>query len=212
MTWQTDLYDGMVADIVELTKRPDLEAEAKIAMRAATTNTHLTDAYWRDCATVQVQLPNSSNQLALDVSTLFPGCRGFQTIRPIDQNFNLIAPGWLDGEGRETIEIVEMGDIYDPQYGNLRNNIAYTSGSSLVIRSPITCWGYAISYLKAPQVRRDLYDSWIAQMAPDVIIFWAAAILFNTNGNEEKAKSYLSQVEKLYIPQLKSNFLLSAMR
>lgn len=207
MTWQQDLYDSMLTDVVTLTNRSDLEGECAIALRAATTNAHLTDAYFRDIAVTQVQLPNSSNQLGLDIPTLFGLVRGFSTIRPIDQNFNVLSP-----VESQRIEIVEMGDIYDPEYGNLRTNIAYASGNSLVIRCPIQCWGYVVEWVKAPQTRRDLYDSWIAQLAPSVIIFWAAALVMNTNGNEEKARSYLTQVEKLYIPQLKSNFLLSAMR
>lgn len=207
MTWQTDLYDSMLADVISLTNRPDLEVENAIALRAATTNAHLTDMYFRDVATTQVQLPNGSNQLGLDIPTLFGLVRGFVDIRPIDQNFNLMSPS-----ESTKIEIVEIGDIYDPEYGNLRTNIAYASGSSLVVRSPIQCWGYTVQWVKAPQVRRDLYDSWIAQIAPSIIIYWAAALVLSTNGNEEKSRSYLTQVEKLYIPQLKSNFLLSAMR
>lgn len=207
MTWQTDLYDSMLADVISVTNRPDLEVENAIALRAATTNAHLTDIYFRDIAVTQVQLPNSSNQLGLDIPTLFGLVRGFMDVRPIDQNFQLLSPGQ-----NSVIEIVEAGDIYDPEYGNLRTNIAYASGSSLVIRSPIQCWGYAVQWAKSPQTRRDLYDSWIAQIAPSIIIYWAAALVLSTNGNDEKARSYLSQVEKLYIPQLKSNFLLSAMR
>lgn len=207
MTWQTDLYDSMLTDVISLTNRPDLEVENAIALRAATTNAHLTDIYFRDIAVTQVQLPNGSNQLGLDIPTLFGLVRGFMDIRPIDQNLNLMSPSQTS-----VIQIVEAGDIYDPEYGNLRTNIAYASGSSLVVRSPIQSWGYAVQWAKAPQIRRDLYDSWIAQLAPSIIIYWAAALVLDTNGNEAKAKSYLQQVEKLYIPQLKSNFLLSAMR
>lgn len=207
MTWQQDLYDAMLTDVVALTNRTDLEPECAIALRAATTNSHLSDAYFRDVAVTQVQLPNGSNQVGFDIPTLFGLVRGFSDIRPVDQNFNLLAPS-TDSK----IELVEMGDIYDAEYGNLRTNIAYASGSSLVVRSPIQCWGYAISWVKAPQVRRDLYDSWIAQIAPSIIVYWAAALVLSTNGNEDKARSYLTQVEKLYIPQLKSNFLLTAMR
>lgn len=207
MTWQTDLYDAMLADVISLTSRPDAEGENALALRAATTNMHLTDAYWRDSLTVNVQLPNDSNLVALDVNTLFPGARGFRTVRPIDINGNLVQMG----QGNE-IQIVEMGDIYDPEYGHLRSNIAYTSGSNLVIRCPMSSYGYVVDYMRAPQTTRSLYDSWIAQMYPSGIIFWAAALVFNTNGNEEKAKSYLNQVEKLYIPQLKQNALFSAIR
>lgn len=207
MSFQTDLYDAMLADIYALTNRPDLEAETAIALRSATTNAHLTDVYPRDIVTQQVQLPNSANVVALNISTLFPMLRGVSTVRPLDINMNLLAPN-----EHNQIDVVEMGDIYDPEYGNIRQRIAYVSGDSLVIRYPISITGYVVEYLRAPQTKRALYDSWIAQMSPAIIQFWAAAIVMNTNGNEEKARSYLTQVEKFYIPQLKSNFLMGAQR
>lgn len=207
MSIQTDLYDEMLENIYTLTNRPDLEGETKLALQSATTNAHLTDAYPRDMLTVQVQLPNGANQLALDIPTLFPGLRGLMDIRSLDVNQQVIDAG----QDRK-IEIVEPGDIYDPEYGNVRNRIAYVAGDSVVIRSPIQCWGYLVDYVRAPQTRRELYSSWIAQLAPSIIWYWAAALVFSTNGNDEKARNYLNQVEKFYIPQLKSNFLVSQQR
>lgn len=207
MTIQTDLFDSMLEDIYTLTNRPDLEAETALALKAATTNAHLTDVYPRDCVTDHVQLPNSAGAVALNISTLFPLMRGISTIRPTDINGLALAPNdW------NHIEVVELGDIYDPEYGNLRTKIAYISGDSLVVRYPINVNGFIVEWIRAPQTRRELYNSWIAQMAPSVIHYWAGAIILNTNGNEEKARSYFSQVEKFYIPQLKSNFLLGAQR
>lgn len=210
MTWQTDLYDQMVADIVEYTARPDQQAEIEIAMRTATTNAHLTDAYFRDRITTQVQLPNSANQFAIDIPTMLPGLRGLIDIRPIDMNQNLL---YLDGYTTAPhIEIVEAGDIYDPDYGNVRPNIAYVSGTNLTIRYPMSVGGFVVEYLRSPQTRRELYTSWIAQEVPAIIIFWAAAILYSTNGNMEKAQALLKQVEQFFIPQLKQNYLLANMR
>lgn len=207
MTWQTDLYDAMLQDVLDLTKRFDMTEEAAIAMRAATTNAHLTDIYIRDVTTTPVQLPNGSNQFALNVSTILPNCRGVQTVRPMDVNGNVI-----ELNKQYEIEVVEMGDIYDPEYGSLRNNIAYMSGDSFIIRSPVTSYGVIIDWVRAPKTRRDSYDSWIAQIAPTIIILWAAAIMSGTNGDDDKAKGWLAQIEKFYIPQLKSNFLLGAAR
>lgn len=210
MTWQTDLYDAMVADVVEFTARPDQAAEIAIAMRSATQNAHLTDMYFRDRVTTQVQLPNSSSQFAIDIATMLPGLRGIVDIRPLDLNQQ---PLFTDSFAQaQPIEVVEAGDIYDPEYGNVRNNIAFVSGSKLVIRYPMSIGGFIIDYVRAPQVRRELYDSWIAQEIPSIIIYWASAILYSTNGNQEKAQNLLRQVQEFYIPQLKQNYLLANMR
>lgn len=207
MTIQTDLYDEMLENIITLTNRPDLEGETKLALQSATTNAHLTDVYPRDVTSVQVQLPNGANQLALDTPTLFPRIRGISTVRPLDVNQQVIS-----GDRCNQIEVVELGDIRDPEYGNIRNNIAYMSGDKLIIRAPIQGWGFLVDYVQAPQTRREQYSSWVAQLAPSIIWYWAAALVFSTNGNEEKARNYLSQVEKFYIPQLKSNFLITQSR
>lgn len=167
----------------------------------------MTDFYSRDAAVVQVQIPNAAQMTAIDIPTVLPRFRGLSTIRPIDVNLNIIT------SSRENeIEVVEIGDIYDPVYRTIKNFIAYVSGSKVVVRCPVTNYGFAIEYFQAPKTRREEFDSWIAQLAPDIIQFWAAAIVLNTNGNEEKAKNYLLQVEKFYIPQLKSNFLTGAAR
>jgi len=210
MSFQTDLYDDMLDSVYTLTNRPDLEGETKIALRSATTNAHMTDAYFRDCVSQNVQLPNSAGTVALNISTLFPQFRGVGKVRPADVNGNLIDVGSYGSNGR--INVVELGDIYDSEYGNVKNNIAYVSGDSLVIRTGINCSGYLIDWFKAPKTKREEYDSWIAQLAPSVIWYWAAASVFSTNGDEDKARNYLNQVEKFYIPQLKQNFLVGAMR
>lgn len=210
MSIQTDLYDEMVERVVTFTNRPDQTGEIAIAMETATRSSHLSDRYFRDVATTLVQLPNSANQFAIDIPTTLPRFRGAVQIRPVDLNYNLIyEQGWGNAP---QIEVVEVGDIYDPEYGNVRNNIAFVSGSNLVIRYPLSVGGFIIEYVQAPQTKRDLYLSWIAQECPDIITYWASAILYATNGNDQKAQALLRQIEQLFIPQLKQNYLLSVQR
>jgi hypothetical protein len=63
-----------------------------------------------------------------------------------------------------------------------------------------------------PLVQRENYNSWIAQLAPDIIIYQAAATVFGTIGEPEKVKAYTDMVEKTFKPQLIQNFTTSAMR
>ena len=210
MTWQTDLYDEMVADVVTYTNRRDQVGEIEIAMRTATQNAHLVDMFFRDKVTTQVQLPNGSVQFAIDIPTMLPGLRGLVDIRPCDLNGNVLYTDTFSNSS--PIEIVENNDIYDPQYGNVKPNIAYVSGSNLIIRYPISIGGFIVEYARAPQTRRELYNSWIAQEVPAIITFWASAIIFSTNGNQEKAQSLLKQIQDFFIPQLKQNYLLAKMR
>lgn len=202
MSFQTDLYDELVEDIYSLTARPDLVAETTIALKTATINAHHSELYNRDHVDQLVQIPNQANNIALDIANLFPRFRQVDSIQLLDVNYNIVATN----EGSQ-IEIVEIGDTLDPVYGTLKNNIAYVAGSTLNVRSIYGTYGYLVGWFQAPLVRREQYNSWIAQLYSPVILYWAASIVLGTNGNEEKSKNYMNQVEKVHLPQLKSNYL-----
>jgi len=206
MTAQTDLFDAMVADVITLTARPDLDAETALAVRTATNNAHLSDAYARDCRTVSVQLPLTTYVTQLDIPTLFPRMRGLNRVQLLDQYY---VPITLSTD--EQLRIIELGDLYD-SFGSLRDNVAYLAGEKLNIRTFLQGYGFLVTYFLAPNVRRDVYDSWIAQLYPDAILYWAASIVLDTNGNEAKAAKYMAMTQQVHIPFLKSSFLLGELR
>jgi len=206
MSYQEQLYDGMLEDIYTLTARRDLDAETELALRTATVNAHLCDAFPRDLFVSQVQLPNAAYMASLNIPTLFPGLRALSQIRPLDSN---LQPAVLSPENQ--IAIIELGDIYD-DYGQLKNQVAYLAGDSVNVRSWFNSYGYLVSWFKAPMLRRADYNSWIAQLYPTVIIYWAASIVLDTNGNEAKAKKYMDMTTNIHVPFLKANFLLGELR
>ena len=204
MSAQSDLYDQMVEDVVVLTNRPDLAAEIAIAVRTATLSIHMRAAFPRDVAVQLVKLPNASYVTSLDVQVLLPRIRGVSSLRVCDVNYDPLET--------PIINIVEMGDIYDPEYKTLRNDVAYLAGTALNIRSSISTYGYLIEYFQVPLLRREQYNSWIAQLAPDAIMYTAAATVLATSGDEDKAAAYNKLVTTTLFPELIQNFLTSAMR
>lgn len=194
-------WDEMYADVVTLTKRPDRAEETTLALKTATRNAHFSAHYPRDIVTQLVQLPNQVYLIALDVQTQFPRLRDFNIVRLCDVNYSPVE--------YPEIEIKELGDIYNPEYRTLLNNIAYVAGTSFNVRSDTGFYGLLVEYFAAPVVNPDNgYNSWIAQLAPDAIIFDAAATVCALTGDEEKAARYKQMVEKVFIPQLQANFLL----
>jgi hypothetical protein len=204
MSAQTDLYDEILSDIITLTARPDLAEETAIAFRSAVATIHGRFNFPRDLTTVLVKLPNASYQTAIDIQVSLPRLRALSQLRVTDPQDNPV--------NSPVIDIVEVGDIYDPVYNTIKNNIAFIGGSSLNIRSVIPASGYIIDYYLAPFTRREQFNSWIAQLSPEAIIFMAAATVFQTNGNEEKAATYLRMVENMYLPTLIANYGMSVIR
>lgn len=206
MSYQEQLHDGILEDIYALTARRDLDVETELALRTATVNAHLCDAFPRDLFVSQVQLPNAAYMASLNIPTLFPGLRGLSQIRPLDSQ---MLPMVLSPENQ--LEIIELGDIYD-DYGQLKNQVVYLAGDSVNVRSFMNCYGFLVSWFKSPLLRRAEYNSWIAQLYPTVIVYWAASIVLDTNGNESKAKKYMDMTTQIHVPFLKSNFLLGELR
>ena len=204
MTVQTDLYDGMLSDIIALTNRPDLVTETDFALRTATLSVHHSQAFPLDVALAEVVLTVESYLVSLDRFILFPRIRGLSTVRICGADLEpIVAP---------EITIVELGDIYDPIYRTLKNNICYLAGAAVNVKTSVPAAAFLIEYLRSPQIQRAVYDSWIAVESPPVIVYSAAAIVLATNGNEEKAKSYREMVKGTLQPELVSNFLTSAIR
>jgi hypothetical protein len=106
----------------------------------------------------------------------------------------------------------ELGDVYDPEYGNLLSHVAYIAGTSLNIRCMSGAHGFVVEYFQMPDVKAAAYNSWIAQLAPDAIIYSAAATVFSTNGNQEKAAAYTKTVNEQLIPELIAQYGLAAGR
>jgi hypothetical protein len=206
MSYSTDLFDQMVADVITLTARPDLESETALAVRTATNNCHFCDAFPRDMQSMAVNLLTPAYTAQLDLPTLFPRLRGISavTILGSDGLPVLFKPG-------SGMEVIELGDVYD-EYGAMRNNVAYLAGDKLNLRTVVPAYGFLVEWFKAPATRREDYLSWIAQLYPDAILYWAASIVLSTNGNEEKAAKYMQMTQQVHLPYMKSNFLIGAMR
>lgn len=204
MSAQTDLYDSIFQDIMALTKRPALVDETHLALRTATRTAHFGGAYSRDVSEQPVQIPNASYITSLDGQILFPRIRGLANVQLMDGTGAVMA--------KPEITVVEFGDIRDPVYHQIKNDIAYLAGTAVNIRSSVPASGYLVSFYQAPLVSRETYNSWIAQLAPDIIIYQAAATILGTVDDGRKAKTYMEMVERVLRPQLNQNFLTSEMR
>lgn len=205
MSVQSDLYDSLLADIYVLTNRPDLTDETELALRSATLNAHHSDFYIRDLNTQLVQIPNSSYNTQLDISNLFPRYRAVDTVRLVDINGAVLTDEAYD------VDVLEFGDIRDPD-GKLKTNVAYAAGSSLNILTNIAVYGYLVGWYGSPSTKRTFFNSWIAQLYSPVIVYWAAAILCGTNGNDDKAVRYMKQINEVCLPFMQRNYLLGKAR
>ena len=181
----TELCD----DVFTITNRPDLIAETKLAVKAATLKAHQIDYFAKDIRESGIKFPTSDYYQQLQLRTLFPTFRAIKYLRRWDNSGS--------GRAAEFLEITTPLETVD-DYGVDKVNIAYLSGDNLSIKAyaPIE---YAIVgvYLNPTIVESD-YSSWIALDHPFVIVYEAARLVYKQIGFDEQASAF----EKLVAEQV----------
>jgi hypothetical protein len=180
----TELCD----EVYVLTNRPDLVAETKSAVRAATLKLHQTDYFYKDLFETGLAFTAAAYIQQLEFRLLVPRWRSLKYLRK------------TDSAGSDTLgffDIIVPENVLD-NYALNRSNVAYVAGAVLQIRSS-TQFQYAIlgCYIQ-PDITEAGYDSWIAIDHPFAIVFEAAATVFKMIGDTEKfaAHSALAQMER----------------
>lgn len=208
----TDRYDAIYNDIVVLTKRPDLTDETALAVRNATLSVHLCDHFPRDIVSTNVPAVTSSFFQQLDTLALFARFRDVSAVALRNSSGEqILSP---------PIEIVEVGDLYEPGYPGVRKqNIAWLAGSTLNIYSSLASYGCYVDWFQSPSLPRDSYNSWIADSYSDPLVWYGAMIVWNRTGNEKKAAEAKTMLfgtpgndYTALIPTLKRNFSTTAGR
>lgn len=171
----------LCADVYTITGRPDLVAETKLAVRAATLKAHQSDFYLRDLQETGIQFLSSDYVQQFDVYSIFPRYRALKYLRRYDSSGT--------GRAAEFYEILTPNELLD-SYGNDKLNVAYLAGTTLNIKS-YTALQFAIlgCYLN-PDVTEGGYTSWIADNHPFLIQFEAARVLFKSIGFDEQSTQF----------------------
>lgn len=182
-------FAELYAEVVGITKRPDLEARTRSALRQAVMFAHRSNNFWRDLVDgMEVTITAAEGILLLEDN--FPRLRALASVA--------IYPNGLAGAG---VELDETSvDCLLDEYGQRRKYWYY--GTSTGIR--YNAYGadkLVIAYYNDPDVNELTFDSWIANKYPDVIIRWASSLIFKSIGNNDEAGQEL-QIAQALLQQL----------
>jgi len=168
--------------VVEQTRRPEIPAVTQAAIRTATMRAHHTDFFPKDVAVGTITYsPNSAifRDFA-DVSSTLTRLRSIKSLQGLEAVS--MAPV-------ESFEYRELDDVYDAD-GNRRPSIYNIIGDTLRIYLQTQTGLVQVYYYQNPSVTEDIYYSWIADMYPDELAAWAAAIVFARTGFAEMAQEF----------------------
>lgn len=181
-------FDEMVQEVFDLTNRPDLIAETKASVRAATLKAHQSDFFSKDIWESGIEFGTSSFRQSWDYMNTWSNFRSFKYIKIVDdKNDDLGQP----------IEIVTPEETLDT-YNRNRTNIAYIAGRVIEIRASVSFQNALVGAYVFPVVTGDDFESWITQMHPYAIIREAARVIFKTIGYDEQSAQYNGLVAEEY--------------
>jgi hypothetical protein len=177
-------YDEILQEVYLVTKRPDLVGQTRSAVRTATLFAHRTDNYWRDLVE-RVLVPISAAEGVILTQDFLPRMRSIASIYPVDG----------ECRGRE-LERRDIDDLLD-EYNSKRRHWFYGSATGIRYNTELMLPSLAISYYRDPNVNPASYDSWIADIYPDVIIKWSGAFVMRGIGHKEEADSELQLAQSM---------------
>lgn len=173
-------YAELQTEVYALTNRPDLVAETKTAIKAATLKAHQSDFYSKDLHETQITADAAAYVHGIDYISLVSNFRALKYLRkytPADTSVGAF------------LEIVEPEEILD-SYGRDRTDIAYVAGRVLEIKSSTEITSMIMGCYVFPIITDSNYASWVAQLYPYAIVYEAARVLFKTIGYDEQAAAY----------------------
>lgn len=173
-------FAELVAEVILLTRRPDLVDRTESAVRAATLKAHHIDFFYKDLFEQSVQFVTPAyvqNFLPTDIYPLFRKAKYIRIWHGDD----------LTGYPGEFLTPIQIENSLD-SYKSIKTNVFYQAGQLLQCRG--TCpldkvlFGAYVHPTLTPEVS---FCSWIAKEMPYVIIYEAARTIFKSIGLDQQS-------------------------
>lgn len=189
-------FDEMVAEVISITKRPDLIDRIKSNIRAATLKAHNSGFYYRDIYEVPVQFLNPfyiQSFIPTEINSRYRAAKYVRVWNSSDSDVNSVSGGL--GKFLENIQLENSID----GYGCVKTDVFYLAGQAVQIRGscPLNkiLFGCYLFPVILPEAN---YSSWIATDMPYVIVYEAARVTFKSISFTEQANEYSQLVTDLY--------------
>lgn len=179
----------LVNEVINITKRVDLQSETQSAVIAATLKAHSSDYFFRDLVELAVQFDAPRY-----IQTFYP-----KSISALYRQvkYMRIWNGDVTGDAGDFLEHMQIEAALD-NYGYIRTNVFYMAGQFLQIRATAKLDKILFGFYQFPNVVPVSYSSWIAADYPWAIIYEAARTVFLITGYQEQSASMRSLVQEQY--------------
>lgn len=195
-----ETFASMVTRITDITKRPELVALTKTALRTATLRAHSVDFFPRDLDSVVLTFTPPTDGSFVDLTGIYTAAPFLRT------SYFLQAEDTVTLQATENLEYVTSFQHFWDNEGVRRLSVFTQLGESIRASFTAATGRARLWFYKSPNMTEGLYSSWIANNHPDELAQWAAGIVWNRTGNQEMANHSAAFVEA-FKEDLLSNYL-----
>ena len=172
-------FTELLSEVTTLTNRPDLLAETKLAVKAATLKLHQSDFFYKDLHEDGISFSAAEYAQQIEFRTLFPRVRALKYLRKADSS----------GTAGSFIKVLTPSEVLDAD-GIERTDICYAAGELIQVKSSTTFQYALMGYYLNPDITEAGFNSWLALDHMYAIVFEAAVTVFKTIGYDEQAAIY----------------------
>lgn len=177
------VFTELCDEVITLTNRPDLIAETKLAVKAATLKAHKSDLYYKDLFETGISFGSSDYIQTLEYRNVLPKFKMLKYIRKTD---SAGVPG-------NFLEVITPTSALD-RYGKNKEDVCYAAGEVIQIKSSTALQYILLGCYLNPDITETGYDSWVALDHPFAIIFEAAATVFKSIGQDDQSTTFRNLV------------------
>jgi hypothetical protein len=164
------------ADVIVVTKRPDLAADVEFHTKNAILKAHAADYWLNDLYENAFQFAAAATEYSLEYKVLLPRWKKIKYLNVIDS---------ITGEIVRKVDPIPLEKFLDG-YGYKQDYVFYQAGDYLKIRASGQEQAYGFGCYLYPDTTL-AYPSWIADEFPFVIVYEAARTLFKAIGFDEQS-------------------------
>ena len=186
----------LIAEVYDLTGRPDLVAMTLSAIKSATLKAHQTDFYSKDIYEIQFSFMAPGYTFSLDYISIISNYRALKYMRKYD-----IA----SATAGKFFTVITPEEVLD-QFGRELTDVAYVAGRVIEIKSSTEFKTMLLGAYVQPVITTIGYSSWVADLYPYAIIHEAARVVFGSISMHEEKNAQKELVSEWYA-ELKINAL-----
>lgn len=176
--------DDLVREVIEETKRPDLQSRIISQIRSSTQAVHLAERWSRDIAEETINFAIPAIKGTINTADLI-------RFRRVDAMWPMIDGVPVD-DGLIKVDNFTRRDAA----GVLIDDYWYIIGTTITVGCSYPIQELKLSYLQNPDCMVSNYSSWIADEYPFLIIYHAAATLLERIGAKDMAAKCKAQASE----------------